>query len=59
MNANRIFIDTNILVYAKLKTPENQCDILFTEDLQHDQIIRARLRIRNPFIGHSISRRRG
>jgi len=31
---------------------ENQCDILFTEDLQHNQVIENHLRIINPFNTH-------
>ncbi len=29
---------------------DNQCDKLFTEDLQHDQVIEDRLTVINPFI---------
>jgi len=47
MNDSRVFVDTNIFLYA---APENDCGILYTEDLQHGQIIDKSLKIVNPFV---------
>ena len=41
---DKIFIDTNIFVYAFLDS------ILYSEDMQHKQIIENQLQIINPFI---------
>ena len=43
---DRVFIDTNILVYLSL---EANCSILYTEDMRDGQIIENRLKIVNPF----------
>ncbi|MBX6423467.1 PIN domain-containing protein [Thermosulfurimonas sp. F29] len=32
---------------------ENDCSVLYTEDMQHGQIIEGRLKIVNPFVGIS------
>jgi predicted nucleic acid-binding protein len=48
----KAFIDTNILVYAFLiitSVLNNNCSILYTEDIQHDQLVENRLRLVNPF----------
>jgi len=44
--SDRIFLDTNVLVYALL---ENDCSILYSEDMQNGQIIEGKLKISNPF----------
>ena len=44
---DRIFIDTNIFVYSVI---QNNCTILYTEDMQHEQIFENKLKIINPFI---------
>ena len=50
-----IFVDTNIWIYA-LTIPhdnldlENDCDILYSEDMQHNQVIDEKLKIINPFL---------
>lgn len=41
---SKIFIDTNILVYAKI----NECSILYSEDMHHEQLIVNSLQIINP-----------
>ena len=51
------FIGTNILLYCysktepdkKVKALEADCKILYTEDLQHKQLIENKLTIINPF----------
>lgn len=45
MNDNCRFADTNVLIYAL----ENNCTILYSEDLHHGQVIEERLSIMNPF----------
>ncbi len=60
---DRIFIDTNVFVYAYLEDSsnikkrqkfiasalKNNCSFLYSEDMQHNQIIENSLRIINPF----------
>jgi predicted nucleic acid-binding protein len=62
----KVFLDTNILVYSYSSTEKYQysfydsliisaalscnCEMLFSEDLQHGQIIEERLKIINPFL---------
>ena len=56
----KVFLDTNILVYTYSDTePDKQatsrklitgCNILYSEDMHHGQIVDNRLRITNPFI---------
>jgi predicted nucleic acid-binding protein len=43
---DRVFLDTNILLYAKID--DGNSDVLYTEDLQNGQIINNQLRIINP-----------
>ena len=60
---DKCFIDTNILIYCYSATEPDKrsvaekisaalysdCTILYTEDLQHNQLIKNSLRIINPF----------
>lgn len=63
MSAERIFADTNIWFYAFVRgqNPEDErkndvaaqligCTMLYSEDMQHDQMIEQSLRIHNPFL---------
>ena len=43
---DRVFFDSNIIITSAL---ENDCSILYTEDLQHEQVIEGKLKIINPF----------
>jgi predicted nucleic acid-binding protein len=50
---DKVFLDTNILVYAALQSDasalEVGCGILFSENLQDGQLIDGRLTVLNPF----------
>ena len=60
---DRIFIDSNIFLYAFSEkynfsyydsiivstALENECNIVYSEDMQHSQIIENKLTIINPF----------
>ena len=47
-NRNKVFIDSNVLIYAYSNS--EQAKQLYSEDLQHNQIIDGVLTIKNPFI---------
>lgn len=54
--ALNIFVDYNFSFWDSLiiaSALENDCSILYTEDMQHGQIIEERLKIVNPFVGRS------
>lgn len=44
---DKIFVDTNILILSFAL--ENNCSILYTEDMQDGQIVEGKIRIINPF----------
>jgi predicted nucleic acid-binding protein len=56
----KIFIDTNVIIYAKFDDSSNKYkiankllsqNIKSTEDLSHEQIVDSSLQIINPFAG--------
>jgi predicted nucleic acid-binding protein len=51
MPANRVFLDSNWDSLIVASALESQCSILYTEDLQHGQVIDQVLTIVNPFHG--------
>ncbi len=53
---DRVFLDTNILIYLysedeiEKQETEDKCDKLYSEDMQHGQIIEGRLKTINPYV---------
>jgi predicted nucleic acid-binding protein len=53
----KVFIDSNIFIYAKIEQPDSHnhelakkfLKALDTEDMQHEQLIEKKLKIINPF----------
>ncbi len=49
MTAPKVFLDSNILLYLMDSDLENDCDVLYSEDLAEGQLIEKKLKIVNPF----------
>jgi len=45
---DKVFIDTNILIYLATAI-QNDCNILFSEDMHNQHLIENKLKIINPF----------
>jgi predicted nucleic acid-binding protein len=54
--SDKLFLDTNLWVYLWdsliiATSLQRNCSILYSEDMQHNQVIEDKLRIVNPFAG--------